>query len=134
LTRATEYARASIYKRGRIWYADYRVDGKRVRKRVGASKKAAELTLKNVEVKIAQNDLTVIRDEKPIDKFLAEFMESCRTNNSAGTCRRYQAVVDHFTNFLKAEFPVVHRLSQMSPYLLSGTRRGDATRSSRRTG
>ena len=108
---------ASIYKRGRTWYLDYRAGGRRVRKRVGPSKEVAELTLKNIEVKIAQNELTVVRDDKSVDAFLSEFAEYCATNASAGTCRRYKAVVDHFKRFLEQETPTVHRLSQVNPHL-----------------
>ena len=39
---------ASIYKRGKVWYVDYRVGGRRIRNKVGTSKKVAELTLKNI--------------------------------------------------------------------------------------
>ena len=37
-------------KKGAIWYLDYAVDGKRVRKRVGRSKKLAELALADTQV------------------------------------------------------------------------------------
>lgn len=108
---------ASIYKRGKVWYVDYRVGSRRVRNKVGTSKKVAELTLKNIEVKLSQNDLVVVRYDKSIEGFLDEFMEYCRTNNSPNTCRRYQAVVDHFERFLREQYPTVNRLSQLSTHL-----------------
>lgn len=108
---------ATIYKRGKTWYVDYRVAGKRIRRRIGPSKKVAELTLKSIEVRLSQNDLTIVREDKLLGTFLAEFMDYCRTNNSPSTCRRYQAVVDHFRRFLEDQFPTVHRLSQLGPHL-----------------
>jgi len=107
----------SIYKRGKIWYVDYRAGGRRFRRRVGPSKKVAELTLKNIEVRISQNDLTVVPNDKPIDAFLEEFMEYSRTNNTPGTCKRYRAVVDHFKRFLHERAPTVRRLCQLGPHL-----------------
>ena len=47
----------AIRKRGKIWYIDYVVAGRRIKKRVGPSKSLAELALKDIEVKIAKNEL-----------------------------------------------------------------------------
>ena len=46
----------SIYKREDIWYIDVRANGRRIRKRVGTSKKVAELALRDAEVKIARDE------------------------------------------------------------------------------
>ena len=45
-----------VFNRGKNWYVDYAVDGRRVRKSFGRQKKVAELYLKNVEVKIAKGE------------------------------------------------------------------------------
>ena len=47
---------ATIYKRKKIWYIDYRIDGKRVRRKIGPSKKVAEIELKNIEVKLSKGE------------------------------------------------------------------------------
>ena len=47
----------NIYKRGKIWYIDVRSKGRRIRKKIGSSKKIAELALKDAEVKIARDGM-----------------------------------------------------------------------------
>jgi hypothetical protein len=47
---------ARIYKRGSAWYIDYAVNGQRIRQSVGKSKRVAELTLKDVEVKLSKGE------------------------------------------------------------------------------
>ena len=56
----------TLYKRGRIWYVDVRAKGRRIRKRVGASKRIAELALKDAEVKIAKINKTLYFIISPI--------------------------------------------------------------------
>ena len=48
----------NVYKRGKVWYIDVRAKGRRIRKKIGSSKKIAELALKDTEVKIARDDIT----------------------------------------------------------------------------
>ena len=48
---------ASKYKRGNVWYLSYYINGKRVRGKVGKSKKLAELAREEIEVKIAKAEL-----------------------------------------------------------------------------
>ena len=48
---------ARIYKRGQSWYIDVRVKGQRFRKKVGTSKKIAELALSDAVVKIEREDV-----------------------------------------------------------------------------
>lgn len=44
-------------KNGTYWYLDYAVDGRRIRKRVGKSKKLAQLALADVQVKLERKEL-----------------------------------------------------------------------------
>lgn len=54
----------AIYKRGKNYYVDVRVGGKRIRKKVGHSLKITELVLKDYEVKIARKEFDLeIADE-----------------------------------------------------------------------
>ena len=41
-----------IGKKGAAWYADYSLDGRRIRKRLGRSKRLADLALAGIEVKL----------------------------------------------------------------------------------
>jgi site-specific recombinase XerD len=103
----------SIYKRGRIWYVDVRAGGRRIRKRVGTSKKVAELALKDAEVKIARDEFGFAKNDASVDKFLDKFLEYSEANHSKATLDRYRAVIDHLKRFLK-EKPEIAFLSQIT--------------------
>ncbi|MBU1652835.1 tyrosine-type recombinase/integrase [bacterium] len=105
---------ASIYKRGRTYYLDFRIDGRRIRKNVGTSKRIAQLALKEIEVKIAKKETGFAVKDASIAQFLAEYSRFSATAHSSSTVRRYKAVIDHFLVFLK-DYPGVKRLSQLNP-------------------
>ncbi len=71
----------SIYKRGKNWYVDLRVKGRRVRRRVGTSKEIARLALKDAEVKAARDEFGFSSDDTAIDKFLDRFLDFSRVNH-----------------------------------------------------
>jgi len=102
----------SIYKRGKIWYIDVRANGRRIRKRVGPSKKVAELALSDAEVKIARDEFGFGKNDIPVLKFLDKFLEYSQANHSRATCSRYRAVLDHLRRFLQQK-PEIFLLSQV---------------------
>jgi site-specific recombinase XerD len=102
-----------IYKRGEIWYIDVRAGGRRIRKRVGSSKKVAELALKDAEVKIARDEFGFAdKNDILIPKFIEKFLEYSEAHHSPNTFKRYKAVTDHFQRFLKLR-PEISLLSQI---------------------
>ncbi|MFQ6031488.1 MAG: tyrosine-type recombinase/integrase [Candidatus Zixiibacteriota bacterium] len=107
---------ARIYKRGSIWYIDYIVNGERVRKSVGKSKRVAELTLKDVEVKLSKGELGTVKDDHPISDFFQEYLVFSKTNHSHKTFIRYKAIIDHFLWFLD-QHPRIRTLSDLKPKL-----------------
>jgi hypothetical protein len=44
-------------KRGTVWYSDFFQDGRRIRKRLGRSKRLAELALADIQVKLERKEL-----------------------------------------------------------------------------
>lgn len=106
----------SMYKRGDTYYIDFRIGGRRIRKKIGKSKQLAELALKDAEVKAARNEAGFIEKDKPIDEFLKEFLEYSTTNHTPSTFTRYKAIVDHFNFFLK-DYPHITKLSHLNPGL-----------------
>ena len=109
----------STYKRGNIWYIDVRAGGRRVRKRVGTSKKIAELALRDAEVKIARDEFGFAKNDISIEKFLERFMEYSDANHSKSTYNRYRAVLDHFKKFLALQ-PEILFLSQIGAKEIDG--------------
>jgi len=71
-----------IYKRGRFWYVDYRVSGRRIRERVGPSKKLAAIVLGKRQVEVAEGrflDRKVVQRTR-FDEFAEVYLEYSRTN------------------------------------------------------
>jgi len=93
----------NIYKRGKIWYIDIRVKGRRVRRRIGSSKRIAELALKDAEVKSAKEEFGFAQNDITIDKYMAQFLDYSRANHRESTTNRYRAVIDHFREFLETK-------------------------------
>ena len=102
----------SIRRRGKIWYVDYRADGRRFKKRIGPSKKLAELALKEIEVNVAKNELGFLPKDSDLEKLFREFLKYSSDNNSPATCKRYRAIIDNFTRYLK-KFPHIKKISQL---------------------
>jgi len=84
----------AIFKRGKVWYVDIRVNGRRVRKRVGTSKRIAELALQDAEVKAARDEFGFTRNDITLDKFFEQFLEYSHANHQPSTMNRYRAVID----------------------------------------
>ena len=109
-----------IYKRNNVWYLDLRANGRRIRKRVGKSKKLAELALKDAEVKTVRKEFDLDSPDISIEKLIERFLEYNRTNHRESTTKRYKAVTDHLKRFLAEKRPDIVMLSQLSPEVLEG--------------
>jgi site-specific recombinase XerD len=107
----------TIYKRGRNWFINIRVRGRRIRKRVGPSKRIAELALKDAEVRVARDEFGFTKDDILIDTFLDRFLDYSRTNHQPRTTARYRAVIDHLQAFLRS-MPNITCLSEVSPEII----------------
>ena len=68
-------------KKGDCWYLDYAVDGRRVRKQVGGSKKLAELALADIQVKLDRRDVGLAAPaDKKLDELIAEYLRHSRAS------------------------------------------------------
>ena len=102
----------SIRKRGRVWYVDYRANGRRVKKRIGASKHVAELALKDIEVRMAKGDLGFLPKDSDLEKLFQQFQKYSITNHSPATVKRYRAIIDNFKAYLGTS-PHIKKISQL---------------------
>ena len=66
---------ARIYQRGKIWYLDLTYKGRRVRKKVGTSKRMAELALKDAEIKIIKDEYGFFKSDITIESLIEKFLE-----------------------------------------------------------
>jgi len=109
-----------IYQRNKVYYIDVMDRGKRIRKRVGTSKRIAELALHDAEVKIARGELGFDDPELSLKDLFSRFIEFSQTNHRASTTSRYQAVIDHFNRFLKEKRSDVTQLSELKADVIEG--------------
>ncbi len=109
---------ARIYKRGKSWYIDIRVKGQRFRKKIGTSKKIAELALKDAEVKVAKDEFGFTKNDIGVEKLVERFLEYSKANHSPSTTTRYASTLAAFIAFLKEKYPKKRLLSQMGPEMV----------------
>ena len=82
-----------IYQRKGVWYIDYRSpSGQRVRKKVGTSRRMAELTLRDIELKIVKAEYLGVTEPKKITfaKLSQEYLQYSKANKTAQSYRRDQ--------------------------------------------
>ena len=92
---------ARIYKREKNWYLDYSYKGRRIRKKVGNSKKIAELALKDIELQIARDEYKLTKQDIKVEHLIDRFLEYNSTNNRESTTKRYRSIMNHFKEFLE---------------------------------
>ena len=107
----------TIRKRGKIWYIDYRIDGKRVKRSIGPSKRIAELELKKIDVKLSQGDLIPPPQKKSLSNFFGELKTYIEVNKNHNTRIRYFEVLNHFEEFLK-NYPNIIHLGQINSRIM----------------
>lgn len=83
-----------IFQKGKNWYIDYYVKGRRKRKKIGHSKKLAMQVLNDVQIKIAKGEYLGIFDEKKIlfSKYAEQYLAYSKTNKSWSTYDRQDRV------------------------------------------
>lgn len=83
-----------VYKKGTNWYIDFYVKGRRKRKKIGPSKKLAEQTLRDVQVKLAKAEYLGIYDEKKLlfKDYTEEYADYSKANKAASTYERRDKV------------------------------------------
>ncbi len=108
---------ATLRKKWNGYFIDYRINGRRLRKSVGRSKKIAELALKDLEVKLARQELGFEKKDGSFQKLLSDFEIYCKTNLAPNTRKRYKSIIDNFSRFLKNIYPYIEKVSNFTPKL-----------------
>jgi integrase len=96
-----------------VWYLDYSFNGRRVRKKVGTSKKMAELALKEIELQIAKGEfLGVIELKKVVfDKLCREYLVYSKANKAKQSHRRDTTSINNLRKSFKGKL-----ISEISAY------------------
>jgi integrase len=79
-----------VFKRQGNWWIDFYHQGKRVRRKVGTSKRVAEMALADIQVKKSKNDFLGVCDPKRIlfKDFATEYLEYSKANKARSSYER----------------------------------------------
>jgi integrase len=79
-----------IFKKQGNWWIDFYHQGKRIRRKVGPSKRVAEMALADVQVKKAKNDFLGVCEPKKIlfKDFAAEYLNYSKANKARSSYER----------------------------------------------
>ena len=108
---------AQIRNRNGTWYLDYRVNGKRIRKRIGKSKRIAELARNDIELKIERREVGLDFKDDTLTKLFEEYFTYCRTNLAPNSIKRNRAALDNFKRFLRYH-PFITKISHINTKVL----------------
>ena len=109
---------ARIFKIKKSWYLDYNLDGKRIRKVIGQSKRIAGLAKADIEVKIAKRRAGFLIIDKKLSDYISQFISYVRIHSKPLTTKRYSQIVEHLSNFLNTLEDPPNRLSQITPPII----------------
>ena len=80
---------ATIYQRNGIYYLNYSINGKRVRKVVGNDLNKAEIYLGEICYKLSNGDISHKKPEILVEFFIQQNLEDCQFRLIKNTCLRY---------------------------------------------
>jgi len=85
-----------VFKKGKNWWIDFYHQGKRFRRKVGPSKKVAEMALADVQVRIAKKEFLGIREPKRIlfKDFALEYLEYSKANKAKSSYLRDRTILN----------------------------------------
>ena len=95
-----------IFQKGKNWYIDYYVKGRRKRKKIGPSKKLAMQVLKDVQLKIAKGEYLGVYEEKkiPFDKYAEQYLDYSKANKAWSSYRRDRFSINKLVSFFKGKY------------------------------
>jgi integrase len=84
-----------VFKKQGNWWIDFYHQGKRIRRKVGPSKKVAEMALADVQVKKAKNDFLGVCEPKKIlfKDFAKEYLEYSKANKARSSYDRDVTII-----------------------------------------
>jgi len=91
-----------VFKKGKNWYIDYYVQGRRKREKIGPSKRQALIVLQKRKVQVAERKFLDIQKHQKIkfEEMGKLFLENYSKPNKR-SWRRDEEIVGHLTDFFK---------------------------------
>ncbi|MFH1725068.1 MAG: tyrosine-type recombinase/integrase [Elusimicrobiota bacterium] len=90
-------------KKGLSWYMDYAVEGRRVRKKLGRSKRLAELALSDVRVKIERREIGFTQSDKRLEHLIAEYLKHSKAHATTESHLLNVKVLAKFREFIGSD-------------------------------
>ena len=88
-------------KKGTCWYLDYAVNGRRVRKRIGRSKRLAELALADITVKLERREIGFAESDKKLSELIAEYLRHSQAHATPQSHLLNETVLAKFRAFVQ---------------------------------
>ncbi|MCK4858810.1 MAG: tyrosine-type recombinase/integrase [candidate division Zixibacteria bacterium] len=105
-----------VFKRGRNWYADYAIGGKRKMRSFGPHKKMAELFVKDLELRSLRGELGLLDDNISLEKFIKKYLEHSQLSKAHHT---YETDLTRFKVLRRFfEEREVDKLTDITPRLM----------------
>ena len=104
---------ATLREKNGFYFVDYRVNGRRVRKSVGKSKRIAELAVKDIELKLARNEMGLEPKDGELNKLFVDYLEYIKTHLAPKSQKRYTGIINNFKTYLRL-FPFINKTSQLN--------------------
>jgi site-specific recombinase XerD len=106
------------YQRGKSWYIDYTLNGKRERKKIANDRKTATVIAAQIQNNLDKGQYGIPPDltEISIGNLATEFLNTKRNRVAEATLKRYGQYFDYFTNFIESNFPSnshVHQIREV---------------------
>ena len=111
---------ASIRKRGNKYFIDYRVNGKRVRRSVGASFEEAVKIQKEIESKLTSIGKESTAEDFQLNHLFDKFKDFSRNTHSPNTQARYNSIISNFKRFILVQNSRLTCVSEVKPDLVEG--------------
>ena len=96
-----------VYKRGKIWYIGYSVNGRLIREAIGESRKFAEIVLGKKRADVRENRFLDVKKTEKIkfEDFAKTFIElHSKLNKRPRVARRDEQLVNHLTKYFLGKY------------------------------
>ena len=95
-----------VFQKNGAWWIDFYHQGKRIRRKVGPSKRVAEMALADIEVKKAKQEFLGVCDPKRIlfKDFADEYLEYSKANKAKSS---YERDVTTIKKHLVVDFHII---------------------------
>jgi integrase len=106
----------AVFKKGKDWWIDFYHQGNRIRRKVGPSKKVAEMALADVQVKKAKSEfLGVCEPKRALFKdFATEYLEYSKANKARSSYERDVTTIEKHLSPIWGE----ERLDRVTPKMI----------------